>query len=651
MPPPYWAEALVTATYLLNRRPCSSVNNVVPYTILYNKTPDYSHLRVFGCLCYPNLSATTPHKLAPRSAACVFLGYPSSHKGYRCLNLTTRRVIISRHVVFNETAFPFYATPLPMTDMDFLIASNPAAVVPVAAPSPRDVERPRPSPVVHEEDPAILMRGPVLQELASTTFPSSAAPPPPRTTLPDAPRERPRVYARRPRTTPALPEYVAEPALPVVEDPTSSSPAPPPPPPEPRRVTRTQSGAIPPVRYVGLSATATTPASPIPGNYRSGLADPNWRAAMAEEYQALIDNGTWRLVPRPPGANVVSGKWIFKQKYHSDGTLARHKARWVVRGFSQQHGIDYDETFSPVVKHPTIRTVLSIAASRSWYIRQLDVKNAFLHGHLEETVYCQQPPGFIDLAAPDHVCLLQRSLYGLKQAPRAWYQRFATYIRQLGFTASSDVSLFVYKEGESLAYLLLYVDDIILTASSTDLLQRFIILLHSEFAMTDLGDLHHFLNISVTCSSDEIFLSQRQYTVELLQRAGMAECHSTSTLVDTHAKLSATDGAPIADPSMYRSIADALQYITLTRPDLAYAVQQGCLFMHDSREPHLALLKRILRYLKGTLSSGLHLGVGPVQSLTAYSDADWAGCPDSRRSALGWGSSPGFASKDTYTAI
>jgi hypothetical protein len=227
---------------------------------------------------------------------------------------------------------------------------------------------------------------------------------------------------------------------------------------------------------------------------------------MAEEYQALIDNGTWRLVPRPPGANVVSGKWIFKHKYHSDGTLARHKARWVVRDFSQQHGIDYDETFSPVVKHPTIRTVLSIAASRSWPIRQLDVKNAFLHGHLEEIVYCQQPPDFVDHAAPDHVCLLQRSLYGLKQAPRAWYQRFATYIRQLGFTASSsDVSL--YKEGESLAYLLLYVDDIILTASSTDLLQRFITLLHSEFAMTDLGDLHHFLNISVTRSSDGIFLS------------------------------------------------------------------------------------------------------------------------------------------------
>ena len=167
----------------------------------------------------------------------------------------------------------------------------------------------------------------------------------------------------------------------------------------------------------------------------------------------------------------MSGKWIFRHKFHADGSLARHKARWVVRGFSQRHGIDYDETFSPVVKPATIRTVLIIATSSAWSIHQLDVKNVFLHGHLAETVYCQQPPGFVDPAAPDHVCLLQKSLYGLKQAPRAWYQRFASYIRQLGFVASvSDTSLFVYKEGPSITYLLLYVDDIVLTASSSTLL-------------------------------------------------------------------------------------------------------------------------------------------------------------------------------------
>jgi hypothetical protein len=173
-------------------------------------------------------------------------------------------------------------------------------------------------------------------------------------------------------------------------------------------------------RY-GFAASTSDLASPLPGTVRAALADAHWRAAMTEEYKALVDNGTWRLVPRPPRANVITGKWVFKHKYNADGSLARHKARWVVRGFSQRYGIDYDETFSPVVKPATIRVVLSIAASRSWPIHQLDVKNAFLHGHLNETVYCQQPPDFVDPAAPDHVCLLLKSLYGLKQAPRAWH--------------------------------------------------------------------------------------------------------------------------------------------------------------------------------------------------------------------------------------
>ena len=231
----------------------------------------------------------------------------------------------------------------------------------------------------------------------------------------------------------------------------------------------------------------------------------------------------------------------------------------MVHGFTQRQGVDYDETFSPVDKPATIRVVLSIAASRQWPIHQLDVKNAFLHGHLNETVYCQQPPGFVDPARPGAVCLLQRSLYWLKQAPRAWHQRFATFLRQLGFVASAtDASLFIFTEGSSTAYLLLYVDDIVFTASSATLLRRLIDRLHSEFAMTDLGELHHFLGISVTRSSDGLFLSQRQYAVNLLQKAGMAKCHSTSMPVDSRAKLSAMEGAPVTDPAAYRSLVGSL---------------------------------------------------------------------------------------------
>ena len=168
---------------------------------------------------------------------------------------------------------------------------------------------------------------------------------------------------------------------------------------------------------------------------------------------------------------MVTGKWIFKHKLKADGSLERYKARWVLRGFTQRPGVDFDETFSHVVKPATVRTILSLALSRRWPIHQLDVKNAFLHGTLSEAVYCAQSVGFEDTAHPDYVCRLNRSLYGLKQAPRVWYSRFAAYLLSLGFVeAKSDTSLFVYRRGTDTIYLLLYVDDIVLTASSSALL-------------------------------------------------------------------------------------------------------------------------------------------------------------------------------------
>ena len=176
----------------------------------------------------------------------------------------------------------------------------------------------------------------------------------------------------------------------------------------------------------------------------------------------------------------------------------------------------------------------------------------------------------------------------------------------------------MYKDGSQIAYLLLYVDDIVLTASSDALLRSIIGQLHTEFAMTDLGALHHFLGISVTRSSEGLFLSQRQYALDLLQHAGMSECHSTTTSIDCKSKLTTLDGPPVAGPSEYWSIASALQYLTFTHPDIAYVVQQICLFMHDPQEPHLALVKRIQRYVEGTLSSGLHIGTGPVDSHSVF---------------------------------
>jgi hypothetical protein len=192
---------------------------------------------------------------------------------------------------------------------------------------------------------------------------------------------------------------------------------------------------------------------------------------MEEEFAALIANNTWDLVPHPVGSNVVTSKWIFKHKFNSDGSLERYKARWILLGFTQRSGIDCDETFSPVVKTATVRIVLSLAVSGSLPVHQLDVKNVFLHVTLSNTVYCSQPTGFVDPAQLDHVCLLNKSLYGLKQALWVWYSQFATYITSLSFVeAKSDTSLFVFRRDMDTVYLLLYVDDIILTTSSIALL-------------------------------------------------------------------------------------------------------------------------------------------------------------------------------------
>ncbi|XP_071713106.1 uncharacterized mitochondrial protein AtMg00810-like [Rutidosis leptorrhynchoides] len=298
--------------------------------------------------------------------------------------------------------------------------------------------------------------------------------------------------------------------------------------------------------------------------------------------------------------------------------------------------IDYHENFSLVVKSATIRTVLIIATSKSWPIHQLNVKNAFLHGNLKETVYMYQPVGFRDPSQPNHVCLLQHSLYGLKQAPRAWYQRFADYADTIGFKHSKcDHYLSTHHHGSDVAYLLLYVDDIVLTTSNDRLRRTLIGLFAKELDMKDLGPLNSFLGISVTRSAHGLFLSQQAYVMDIIQRAGLVVCNSVATPIDRQGKISSSLDKPVTDPIKYRSLAGALQYLTFTRP-ISYAVQQVCIHMHDPRETHMDAIKRIIRYLTGMISLSLLITRSTSHNLVAYTDADWGGCPDSHRSTSGY---------------
>jgi hypothetical protein len=273
-------------------------------------------------------------------------------------------------------------------------------------------------------------------------------------------------------------------------------------------VTQAKDGFRLPHDRLTLVATASSsPPFATPTSVHIALVNPNCRVAMEEEYGALMSNGTWELVPQPRGSNIITDKWVITHKFLSDGTFDRYKARWVLRGFTQHPGVDYNETFSPVLKPATVCMVLALTTSRTWPIQQLDVKNTFLHGTLSETVFCSQPTAFANPAKPDLVCCLNKSLYGLKQAPWACYSWFGMYLTSLGFNeAKSDMSLFILCRDSDMVYLLLYVDDIILIASSSKLLHRTIAVLQWEFAMKDLRPLHHFLSITVEHRPDRLFL-------------------------------------------------------------------------------------------------------------------------------------------------
>ena len=353
---------------------------------------------------------------------------------------------------------------------------------------------------------------------------------------------------------------------------------------------------------------------------------------MDEEYSALQRQQTWSLVPLVIGKNIVGCKRVFKLKRNSDGSISRYKARLVAKGFHQQHGIDFQETFSPVVKPPTIRLILALAVTYNWPLKQLDVRNAFLHGVMKKEVYMSQPPGYVATNLPQHVCRLHKSIYGLKQASQAWFESFTTQLLNLGFQPSTvDTSLFIYRDGPVIAFLLLYVDDIVLTSNTPSFLTQFIANLSTVFELKDMGTLSYFLGLQIQRSTKGLTVTQTKYAIDLLTKHNMVHCSPCKTPCVPNVCLSTTYGQPLTNVHAYRSLIGALHYLTFTRPDISFVVHQVCQFMNAPTDIHLTAAKRILRYIRGTLEHGLFYTLGPI-SLSAFSNANWAGDPNDRRS-------------------
>ena len=238
---------------------------------------------------------------------------------------------------------------------------------------------------------------------------------------------------------------------------------------------------------------------------------------MKEEIAALDRIQTWELMGKPKDVMPISCKWVYKIKHRADGSIERYKARLVVRGFSQQYGLDYDETFSPVAKLTTVRLLLALAASRGWNLWQMDVRNAFLHGELDREIYMEQSLGFQSSEHPEYVCKLRKALYGLKQAPRAWYGKIAEFLIHSGYqVTSADSSLFVKASEGKIAAVLVYVDDLIITGDFEEEIIRTKENLSIHFQMKELGRLKRFLGLEVDHSDEGLFLHQRKYSEVLL---------------------------------------------------------------------------------------------------------------------------------------
>ncbi|CAN0884915.1 Retrovirus-related Pol polyprotein from transposon RE1, partial [Linum grandiflorum] len=538
-------------------------------------------------------------------------------KGYRCLDRASGRIYVSRHVLFDETTFPFADLKSgPLTES---ISSTTSPSVPVSLPLPPtslDNTHPRaqsslpnqakPNPPFPDPQSTSFTPSPLPNTITS---PSSKPPPPP-TLL---------TYRRRPR-----PPFNTSPRL-LNPSPTTAAPR--------RMVTRAQTGKLKPKTYMADASAS------IPTSATQALTIACWRAAMSVEYAALLRNGTWELVPPPSNCNLLSNRWVFALKTNPDGSIERHKARLVARGFEQIPGHDFDQTFSPVLKPATLRLLLGIAVSHSWPLHQLDISNAFLHGTLTEEVYMQQPVGFVDPEHPDYVCRLKKSLYGLRQAPRAWFHCLTTALQEFGFQPSkTDPSLFIYKSGSTALYLLVYVDDIVITGTHSSQIQLLLKFLQSRFALRDLGRLSYFLGIEVHHTSTGLVLSQRKYISELLQRAGMVDAKPMTTPCTADQLLqSAADTSPaFSDPGLYRSIVGGLQYLNFTRPDISFAVNHVSQFLHQPTESHWCAVKRILRFLRGTIAVGLSFQPSVEPTLHGYSDASFASSPKDRKSITGY---------------
>ncbi|CAL1361098.1 unnamed protein product [Linum trigynum] len=627
LPPAFWAVCVRHSVYLINKVPTIVLGNLTPYEKLYKQKPDLSDLKVFGCLCFASTLSNNRAKFDSRSRKGVFIGYQRGIKGYKIYDFSTHDVFVSRDVQFHENVFPFH-NQNPDHSPPYSTPSDPALYDdPSPNYSPTSQPPITPQPLTSDQDTSFDTDDEPDSPPTSSNSPSPPPPPPP------VPQQPLRKSTRVPKRPTHLQQYHCN-LLQQCSSTSHSTQLP---------HTGMTSDLSSLLDYSTLSPTHKNFVSSIssikePETYKEAIQFPECNDAMTAETQALEANHTWDVVELPPSKKQVGNKWVYKNKHLSYGSLERQKARLVAKGYSQQEGVDYQDTFAPVVKMSTIRLFLAIVASQNWHIQQLDVNNAFLHGDLDQEVYMMLPPGYVPPPGlKNPVCRLKKSIYGLKQASRQWFTKLAEKLQSQGYIASKvDHSLFYKQSGSSYTCILVYVDDLVIGGTDIGEIEHLKSFLHQTFSIKDMGDLKFFMGIEVARSKKGIHISQRKYTLEILEEADLLNCKPVTTLMDYKLHLSAEHSDPFPNPEAYRRLVGKLIYLTTTRLDISYATQQVSQYMSNLSNSHYKAVPRILRYLKSAPTSGLFFSSNSNLHLKAFSDSDWAACVDTRRSVTGY---------------
>ncbi|GJU64020.1 retrovirus-related pol polyprotein from transposon TNT 1-94 [Tanacetum coccineum] len=682
-----WAEVVATTCYTQNRSIICLRHGKTPYELLHDKLPDLSFFHVFGALCYPTNDSENLGKLQPKADIGIFIGYAPTKKAFRIYNRCTRRIIETIHVDFDElTTMAYEHSSLgpalyemtPATISSGLVP-NPPPLIPFVPPSRTDWdmlfqplfdELLNPLPSVDHLTPEVVA---LINEVAAPE-PAVSTGSPSSTTI-DQDTPSPSNSQTTPDTQPlVIPNDVEEDnhdievthmgndpyfGIPIPEVPSNQS---------------LSSGSIhtnvPPDHQIfehNIKWTKDHPLENIIGElarpvstrlqlheqalfcyydafltavesktYKDALTQVCWIEAMQEELNEFEHLEVWELVPRPDKVMVITLKWIYKVKLDELGGILKNKARLVARGYRQEVGIDFEESFAPVARLEAIRIFLAFAAHMNMVVYQMDVKTAFLNGNLREEVYVSQPDGFVDKDKPNHVYKLKKALYGLKQAPRAWYDMLSSFLISQDFSKGSvDPTLFIRRDGKELLLVQIYVDDIIFAASTPELYDLFSKIMCSKFKMSMMGKISFFLGLHISQSPRGIFINQSKYALESLKKYGFDSCDPVDTPMVEKSKLDEDKEGKAVDPSHYRGMIGTLLYLTASRPDLQFAICMCARYQARPTEKHLNAVKRIFRYLKGTVNRGLWYPKDSSIALTAFADADHAGCQDTRRSTSG----------------